>query len=99
MVDFFNTLLAPIMWGEAWVMLAWQKAFAFIGIGGGWSWALAIVGLTIVVRIVLIPLFVKQIHASSGRSSSSRRCRDPGQVQGQERSEVAPGDDPGDDEL
>lgn len=64
MVEFFNTLLAPIMWGEAWVMLAWQKAFAFIGIGGGWSWALSIVGLTVVVRIVLIPLFVKQIHAS-----------------------------------
>ncbi|MGV1008648.1 MAG: membrane protein insertase YidC [Dermatophilaceae bacterium] len=52
------------MWGEAWVMIAWQNAFSFIGIAGGLSWALSIVGLTIVVRIILIPLFVKQIHAS-----------------------------------
>lgn len=64
MADFFNTLLAPIMWGEAWVMLAWHRLFSLVGIGGGWGWALSIVGLTVIVRIVLIPLFVKQIHAS-----------------------------------
>lgn len=64
MGDFFNTLLSPIMIGEAWVMLAWHRLWGLLGIGGGWSWALSIVGLTVVVRIVLIPLFVKQIHAS-----------------------------------
>ena len=64
MGDFFNTVLSPIMIGEAWVMLAWHKLWGLLGIGGGWSWALSIVGLTLVVRIVLIPLFVKQIHAS-----------------------------------
>ena len=45
-------------------MLAWHKVWTTIGIGGGWAWALSIVGLTVVVRIVLIPLFVKQIHSS-----------------------------------
>ena len=64
MVDFFNTLLSPLTWGEAWVMLVWHQVFTFIGVGGGWAWALSIVGLTVIVRIVLIPLFVKQIHAS-----------------------------------
>jgi YidC/Oxa1 family membrane protein insertase len=63
-VDFFNTLLSPLTWGEAWVMLGWHSVFTFIGIGGGWAWALSIVGLTVIVRIILIPLFVKQIHAS-----------------------------------
>jgi YidC/Oxa1 family membrane protein insertase len=29
----------------------------------GWTWALSIVGLVIVIRILLIPLFVKQIKA------------------------------------
>ncbi len=64
MGDFFNAILSPLTIGEAWVMIAWHKLWTTIGIGGGWAWALSIVGLTVVVRIVLIPLFVKQIHAS-----------------------------------
>ncbi len=64
--DFFVGLLTPIMWGEAWIMTAWHKLFTFVGIpeDSGWGWALSIVGLTIIVRIILIPLFVKQIHSS-----------------------------------
>ena len=64
MGDFFNTLLSPLTVGEAWVMIGWHNLWTALGIKGGWSWALSIVGLTVVVRIVLIPLFVKQIHAS-----------------------------------
>src|SRR5690349_23611003 len=54
------------MWGEAWVMNAWHSLFTLIGIPyeSGWGWALSIVGLTVVVRFLMIPLFVKQIHAS-----------------------------------
>ncbi|UER55557.1 membrane protein insertase YidC [Kineosporiaceae bacterium SCSIO 59966] len=33
---------------------------------GGWTWALSIVGLVVVIRILLIPLFVRQIKASRG---------------------------------
>ena len=64
--DFFTSLLTPIMWGEAWIMTAWHKLFTLIGIPetSGWGWALSIVGLTVIVRIILIPLFVKQIHSS-----------------------------------
>jgi YidC/Oxa1 family membrane protein insertase len=62
--DFFNTLLSPLTVGESWVMLVWHQVFTLLGVGGGWAWALSIVGLTVIVRIVLIPLFVKQIHAS-----------------------------------
>jgi YidC/Oxa1 family membrane protein insertase len=32
----------------------------------GWTWAFSIVGLVIVIRIALIPLFVKQINAQRG---------------------------------
>jgi YidC/Oxa1 family membrane protein insertase len=64
--DFFVSLLNPLMWGEAWVMNAWHSLFTLIGIPyeSGWGWALSIVGLTVVVRFLMIPLFVKQIHAS-----------------------------------
>ncbi|TQM55118.1 membrane protein insertase YidC [Humibacillus xanthopallidus] len=67
MIDFFNTLLYPIKFGEAWVMYGWHWLFDKIGLNGdlaGWAWALSIVGLTVVVRILLIPLFVRQIHSS-----------------------------------
>jgi YidC/Oxa1 family membrane protein insertase len=64
--DFFVSLLNPLMWGEAWVMTAWHQLFVWIGIpyDNGWGWALSIVGLTVVVRFLMIPLFVKQIHSS-----------------------------------
>ena len=67
MIDFFNTLLYPIKLGEAWVMYGWHWLFDKIGLNGdlaGWAWAMSIVGLTVVVRILLIPLFVRQIHSS-----------------------------------
>ncbi|GAA1881510.1 membrane protein insertase YidC [Lapillicoccus jejuensis] len=66
MYDFFVNLLSPIMWGEAWIMTGWHKLFTLLGIpeDSGWGWALSIVGLTVVIRIILIPLFVKQIHSS-----------------------------------
>ncbi len=63
-MDFFQTLLYPIKLGEAWVMYGWHWFFDLIGLPTGWAWALSIVGLTVVVRILLIPLFVKQIHSS-----------------------------------
>jgi YidC/Oxa1 family membrane protein insertase len=67
LIDFFNTLLYPIKLGEAWVMYGWHWFFETLGLSGawaGWAWALSIAGLTVVVRILLIPLFVKQIHSS-----------------------------------
>jgi len=67
LIEFFNTLLYPIKLGEAWVMYGWHWLFDKIGLNGdlaGWAWAMSIVGLTVVVRILLIPLFVRQIHSS-----------------------------------
>jgi YidC/Oxa1 family membrane protein insertase len=61
-----ETVLKPIMWAVAWLMVGFHKVLSSIGMpaDSGWTWALSIVGLTIVIRIILIPLFVKQIHAS-----------------------------------
>ncbi len=64
MIDFFNTVLYPIKLGEAWVMYAWHWLFDSLGLPTGLAWAFSIVGLTVVVRVLLIPLFVKQIHSS-----------------------------------
>lgn len=61
-----DTLLYPLEWFVAAIMVGWHKLFTLIGLpaSSGWTWALSIAGLVIVLRILLIPLFVKQIHAS-----------------------------------
>jgi YidC/Oxa1 family membrane protein insertase len=68
MNSMFDTVLAPLEWVVAWLMVGFHRIFTAIGLPpeAGYTWALSIVGLVIVIRIILIPLFVKQIHASRG---------------------------------
>jgi YidC/Oxa1 family membrane protein insertase len=63
-----STVLKPLEYVVAWIMVAWHSLFTAIGLpeSSGWTWALSIVGLVVVIRIILIPLFVKQIKASRG---------------------------------
>lgn len=64
-MDFF-ALLYPLEWVVANVMVAfhWLLTSAGLDPAGGWTWAFAIVGLVVFIRILLIPLFVRQIKAS-----------------------------------
>jgi YidC/Oxa1 family membrane protein insertase len=66
--DLVGAILKPIEWVVAWIMVQFHSLFTAIGLpaDSGWNWALSIVGLVIVIRIVLIPLFVRQIRASRG---------------------------------
>jgi YidC/Oxa1 family membrane protein insertase len=68
MYSMLDTVLAPLEWVVAWLMVGFHTIFTAIGLpaASGLTWALSIVGLVIVIRIILIPLFVKQIHASRG---------------------------------
>ncbi len=68
MFDWFFALLRPIEWVVAWIMVQFHSLLTAAGLpeDSGWTWALSIVGLVVVIRIVLIPLFVKQINASRG---------------------------------
>ena len=68
MIDFFTPCCAA---RATWSRTSWSAfhtALTTIGMppDSGWTWALSIVGLVIVIRILLIPLFVKQIKASRG---------------------------------
>jgi YidC/Oxa1 family membrane protein insertase len=61
-----DALLTPFEWVVAWLMVNLHTVFSAVGLdeNSGLTWGLSIVGLVIVIRIMLIPLFVKQIHAS-----------------------------------
>ncbi len=51
----------------SWILVQFHAVFgAVLGEGSGWAWALSIVGLVVVIRILLIPVFVKQIKAQRG---------------------------------
>jgi YidC/Oxa1 family membrane protein insertase len=67
-MSWFDGLLYPIMIVVAWIMVQFHNLLSAIGLNpaSGAAWALSIVGLVIVIRIALIPLFVKQIKASRG---------------------------------
>jgi YidC/Oxa1 family membrane protein insertase len=53
--------------GVSWVLVQFHQLLStFMDPASGWTWALSIVGLVLVIRILLIPLFVKQIKAQRG---------------------------------
>jgi YidC/Oxa1 family membrane protein insertase len=60
-----DTLLTPLLYLTSWILIGWHWLFqTVIGIPhDGVNWLLSIIGLVIVIRILLIPLFVRQIKA------------------------------------
>ncbi|WP_193106309.1 membrane protein insertase YidC [Brachybacterium sp. FME24] len=57
--------LYPIEWAVAWLMVKFHAVLSvFMEPDSGFTWVLSIVGLTVVVRTLIIPLFVRQIRAS-----------------------------------
>jgi len=66
-MDFFK-ILAPIEWVVAWIMYLAHSALTWIGLdpASGAAWGLSVVALVTIMRIILIPLFFKQIHAQRG---------------------------------
>ena len=58
------SILDPLYFAVSWVVVNFHNLLTpFFGTDSGVSWSLAIVGLVIVIRILLIPLFVKQIKS------------------------------------
>jgi len=59
-----NTILNPLYIAVSWVISTIHGLLSPIfGEASGVSWSVAIIGLVIIIRIILIPLFVKQIKS------------------------------------
>lgn len=65
MPDFLGIILWPLKWVVELLLVVWHWLFTALGMGPaeGITWVLSIVGLVIVVRAALIPLFVRQIKS------------------------------------
>ncbi|TFC41846.1 membrane protein insertase YidC [Cryobacterium sp. TMT1-21] len=64
-MDLLGTILWPLKWAVELLLVAFHWLFSNMGMGynDGITWVLSIVGLVIVVRAALIPIFVRQIKS------------------------------------
>lgn len=64
MIDSLLAILAPLEYAISAVLVFWHSIFSLVlDPALGVTWALAIVGLVVTVRILIIPLFVKQVKS------------------------------------
>jgi len=63
MPDILGMILWPFRWVIEALLVGFHTALTAVGLDplDGWTWALAITGLVLVVRAALIPIFVRQI--------------------------------------
>lgn len=64
-MDIFGTILWPIKWAIELILVAFHGLWTVVGLdpNAGITWVLSIVGLVLVVRAALIPIFVRQIKS------------------------------------
>ncbi|MEV7782570.1 membrane protein insertase YidC [Kitasatospora sp. NPDC088351] len=59
------SFLNPLYTAVSWIIVQFHSLYSHIfDPDGGWAWGLAIASMVVVIRICLIPLFVKQIKAT-----------------------------------
>ena len=73
-----DTLLTPLYFLVSWIMIGWHWLFSeLFGIPyPGACWSLSIIGLVVVIRIMLIPLFVRQIKAQRNMQMLQPKVRE-----------------------
>ncbi len=72
-----GAIMAPLYFITSVVLSGFHHVFGIVfGEDSGASWALAIIGLTLVIRAALIPLFVRQIKSSRNMQLIQPRVRE-----------------------
>ena len=84
-------ILAPLYYAISVVLVGWHKLFTLLGLApeGGLAWALSIIGLTVVIRAALIPLFVKQIKSSRNMQLIQPKVKELQKKYGHDRERLA----------
>jgi YidC/Oxa1 family membrane protein insertase len=85
-----STIMAPLYWVTSLILSGFHTVFgSLLGPDSGWSWVLAIVGLTLVIRAALIPLFVKQIKSSRNMQLLQPKVKELQKKYGHDRERLA----------
>src|SRR6476646_10202227 len=82
--------MTPLYYLISVVLVFFHNVFgALFGPASGASWALSIIGLTIVIRAALVPLFVKQIKSSRNMQLLQPKVKELQKKYGHDRERLA----------
>ncbi|GAA2757373.1 membrane protein insertase YidC [Actinopolymorpha rutila] len=85
-MSWYDTILTPLYDVVSWIIRAFYTVFSpILGPDSGWTWVLSIVGLVVFIRILLIPLFVRQIRASRNMALLQPKVRELQKKYGHDR--------------
>jgi YidC/Oxa1 family membrane protein insertase len=85
-----HLILTPLYYAISAVLIGWHWLFSLVlPYDSGASWVLSIIGLTVVVRAALIPLFVKQINASRNMQLIQPKVKELQKKYGHDRERLA----------
>ena len=88
-VSIGSAIMQPLYWVVSGILVLAHWLFAPIfGSDSGWTWTLAIVMLTVVIRTALIPLFVKQIKSSRSMQLLQPKVRELQKKYGHDREKL-----------
>ncbi|SDV01089.1 YidC/Oxa1 family membrane protein insertase [Microlunatus sagamiharensis] len=84
-----STILQPLYWVVSGILVLFHSVWSpLFGADNGWTWALSIVSLTVVIRVALIPLFVKQIKSSRSMQLLQPKVRELQKKYGHDREKL-----------
>ena len=84
-----SAIMRPLYWVVSGILVLFHSLWSpLLGADSGWTWALSIVSLTVVIRIALIPLFVKQIKSSRAMQLLQPKVRELQKKYGHDREKL-----------
>jgi YidC/Oxa1 family membrane protein insertase len=84
-----SAIMTPLYWVVSGILVVFHRLLSPVfGADSGWTWALSIVSLTIVIRVALIPLFVKQIKSSRAMQMLQPKVRELQKKYGHDREKL-----------
>ena len=91
LLDIGGLIMTPLYYAISAILVAWHTVLTTLGMDpdGGGTWVLAIIGLTLVVRALLIPLFVRQIKASRNMQLIQPKVKELQKKYGHDRERLA----------
>jgi len=93
-IDFLSSIggfiMTPLYYAISFVLIAWHRVLSVVlDPKSGLSWALSIIGLTLIIRAALIPLFVKQIKSSRNMQLIQPKVKELQKKYGHDRERLA----------
>src|SRR6476660_9239632 len=83
-------VMEPLYYAVSAILLGWHWVFVRAGfLSDGWVWVLSIAGLTVTIRALLIPLFVKQIKSSRNMQLLQPQIKELQKKYGHDRERLA----------